>query len=90
MSDDLATLDISSGDLWESNAQGPLFARLRAEQPVHFCPESFFGPYWSVTRYADVEEVEGNPQVYSSSWEHGGIVRYAGYWRPAPHVHRNG
>lgn len=74
MTADLATMDVSRGELWESNTQGPLFARLRAEKPVHYCPDSVFGPYWSVTRYADIEEVEGNPQLYSSSWEHGGIV----------------
>jgi cytochrome P450 len=73
---DLATLDVSRGELWETNTQGPLFAQLRAERPVHYCPESVFGPYWSVTRYADIEAVEGNPQVYSSSWEHGGIVLF--------------
>jgi cytochrome P450 len=76
MADDLETLDVSRGALWETNTQGPLFARLRAEQPVHYCPDSVFGPYWSVTRYADIEEVEGNPQLYSSSWEHGGIVLF--------------
>ena len=74
MTADLTTIDVSRGELWESNTQGPLFARLRAEKPVHYCPNSVFGPYWSVTRYADIEEVEGNPQLYSSSWEHGGIV----------------
>lgn len=74
MTADLTTMDVSRGELWESNTQGPLFARLRAEKPVYYCPNSVFGPYWSVTRYADIEEVEGNPQLYSSSWEHGGIV----------------
>ena len=74
MTADLAKMDVSRGELWKSNTQGPLFARLRAEKPVHYCPNSVFGPYWSVTRYADIEEVEGNPQLYSSSWEHGGIV----------------
>jgi cytochrome P450 len=74
MTDDLATLDVSRGELWESNTQEPLFTRLRAEAPVHYCPESIFGPYWSVTRYADIETVEGKPEIYSSSWEHGGIV----------------
>jgi cytochrome P450 len=73
---DLATLDVSRGELWESNTQGTHFAQLRAEAPVHYCPESVFGPYWSVTRYADIEEVESNPAVYSSSWEHGGIVLF--------------
>jgi cytochrome P450 len=72
--DDLATLDVSRGALWEANSWRPLFARMRAEQPVHYCPDSIFGPYWSVTRYADIAEVEGNPELFSSSWEHGGIV----------------
>ncbi len=76
MTVDLATLDVSRGELWAANEQGPLFAQLRAEKPVHYCPESFFGPYWSVTRYADIEAVESNPAVYSSSWEHGGIVLF--------------
>jgi cytochrome P450 len=71
---DLATLDMSRGELWEANAQGPLFAQLRAEKPIHYCPESIFGPYWSVTRYDDIEHVESHPEIYSSSWEHGGIV----------------
>jgi cytochrome P450 len=73
---DLATLDVSRGELWETNTQGPFFAKLRAEKPVHYCPDSFFGPYWSVTRYADIEEVESHPEIYSSSWEHGGIVLF--------------
>jgi cytochrome P450 len=72
--DDLTTLDVSRSELWEANSWRPLFARLRKEKPVHYCPDSIFGPYWSVTRYADIEEVEANPQLYSSSWEHGGIV----------------
>lgn len=71
---DLTTLDMSRGELWETNSQGPYFTQLRAKKPVHYCPQSLFGPYWSVTRYADIEAVEGNPQLYSSSWEYGGIV----------------
>jgi cytochrome P450 len=76
MTVDLATLDVSRGEIWEAGTQGSLFAQLRAEKPVHYCPDSIFGPYWSVTRYADIEEVEGNPRLYSSSWEHGGIVLF--------------
>jgi cytochrome P450 len=71
---DLATLDVSRGELYEQHSWKPLFAQLRAEAPVHYCPESFFGPYWSVTKYDDIVAVEGNPDVFSSSWEHGGIV----------------
>lgn len=72
--DDLATLDVSRAELWEQFSWRPLFARLRAEAPVHYCPDSFFGPYWSVSRYADISAVESDPVIFSSSWEHGGIV----------------
>ncbi|MFD2580259.1 hypothetical protein ACFSTD_20120 [Novosphingobium colocasiae] len=71
---ELDRLDVSRGSLWEANAWRPLFARLRAEEPVSFCPQSAFGPYWSITRYDDIVAVEGDAQTYSSSWEHGGIV----------------
>ena len=72
--DDLDRLDVSRGDLWARNAWRPHFARLRAEEPVSYCPQSIFGPYWSVTRYDDVIAVEDDPVTFSSSWEHGGIV----------------
>jgi cytochrome P450 len=71
---ELDRLDVSRADLWMQNAWRPHFARLRAEEPVSYCPESFFGPYWSVTRYDDIIAVEDDPQTFSSSWEHGGIV----------------
>jgi cytochrome P450 len=40
---------------------------------VHYCEASAFGPYWSVTRYDDIFEVELDPENYSSSSELGGI-----------------
>jgi cytochrome P450 len=50
------------------------FARLRAEDPVHYCPESEFGPYWSVTRYDDIMAVDTNHAVFSSDAKNGGIL----------------
>jgi cytochrome P450 len=67
-------LDVSPAALWKANGAGPLFARLRAQDPVHYCPESEFGPYWSVTRHADIMHVEALPDLYSSSWRYGGIT----------------
>lgn len=67
-------LDVSDGGLWANNAWRPLFAKLRAEDPVNYCENSFFGPYWSITRYDDIVAVESDPATFSSSWEHGGIV----------------
>jgi cytochrome P450 len=70
----LESLDVSRAELWKANSWRPLFARLRAEDPVSYCPESFFGPYWSIARYDDIVAVESDPATFSSSWEHGGIV----------------
>ena len=50
----LEEIDLSRAELWKEDRFTPLFTRLRAEDPVHFCPESEFGPYWSVTRHADI------------------------------------
>ena len=37
---------------------------MRAETPVNYCPESPFGPYWSITRHADIQAVEARmPQL---------------------------
>src|SRR4029450_14033871 len=52
----------------------PYFARLRREAPVHYCRQSLYGPYWSVTKYKDIMQVEVNHQVYSSASELGGIA----------------
>ncbi|HXU99261.1 MAG TPA: cytochrome P450 [Caulobacteraceae bacterium] len=51
----------------------PWFERLRAEDPVHWCPRSEYGPYWSVTRHKDIIAVEGAHEVFSSSSALGGI-----------------
>ena len=71
---DLETLDVSRGELWQQSSWRPIFAKLRAEAPIHYCKDSIFGPYWSVSRYDDIVEVESKPEIFSSSWEHGGIV----------------
>jgi cytochrome P450 len=42
--------------------------------PVSFRPESPFGPYWSVATLDLIAEVEGNPDVFSSSSELGNIT----------------
>ena len=36
--------DVSDPALFEHEAWGPYFARLRREDPVHYCPESRLSP----------------------------------------------
>jgi hypothetical protein len=62
----LASLDVSDPAIYQQDTWRPLFARLRQEAPVHYCAESRYGPYWSVTRYNDIMTVELDHAAYSS------------------------
>ena len=44
------------------------------EDPVHYCPASFYGHDRAMTKYKDIMQVEINDQVYSSASELGGIA----------------
>ncbi len=60
--------------LFQHDRMWPYFARLRAEAPVHYCRDSEFGPYWSITRYRDILKIEVNTDIFSSDVHRGGIV----------------
>jgi cytochrome P450 len=60
-------IDVSRPELFRSNTLWPWFERLRREAPVHYCAASAFGPYWSVTKYRDIMEVETNHRAFSSA-----------------------
>ncbi|MEW6092299.1 MAG: cytochrome P450, partial [Pseudomonadota bacterium] len=70
----LETLDPAQPALFEADAVLPWFERLRAEDPVHYTPESEYGPYWSITKYNDIMAVDTNHQVFSSDYMKGGIT----------------
>jgi cytochrome P450 len=67
----LDELNPANADRFETGAIWPVFERLRREDPVHFAPESEFGPYWSITRWDDIMAVDTNHEAFSST---GGIV----------------
>jgi cytochrome P450 len=67
----LDKFDLSNPQLYQDDTWHPYFERLRREAPVHYCAESAYGPYWSVSRYADIMHCEVNHQVFSN--EIGGI-----------------
>ena len=62
----LDKIDMSRPELYESNVHEKWFERLRKEDPVHFCPESKVGPFWSVTSFNDIKTVDTNHKVFSS------------------------
>jgi cytochrome P450 len=79
----LDEIDVSHPELFRTDSFWPYFDRLRKEDPVHFCKDSQFGPYWSITKYNDIMDVETNHQVFSSDSTLGGITI-----RDAPMEHR--
>jgi cytochrome P450 len=66
----LDRIDVSNPQLFRDGIMWPYFERLRREDPVHYCGQSAFGPYWSITKYKDIMQVDTNHAVFSSE---GGI-----------------
>jgi cytochrome P450 len=62
----LETINVADSELFSTDTMWGYFERLRKEDPVHYCAESEFGPYWSVTRFNDIVQVEKNDKVFSS------------------------
>ena len=67
-------VDVSTNALYVEDTWREPFARLRAEMPVSWCPESPFGGYWSVVTHELIQEVELHPEIYSSRWDLGNIT----------------
>ncbi|MEW6575018.1 cytochrome P450 [Sphingorhabdus sp.] len=70
----LDEINVANPYLFQNDTVGEYFARLRREDPVHFCRESRFGPYWSVTKFNDIIAVDTNHKVFSSEAKLGGIA----------------
>ncbi len=67
----LESINVAQGELFQRNLHEPYFERLRKEAPVHYCSDSLFGPYWSVTKFKDIMYVDTHHQIFSSE---GGIT----------------
>lgn len=63
---ELADIDLSNPFLYRQGRWQSYFERLRNEAPVHYQPNSPFGPFWSVTRHADIVAVDKNHELFSA------------------------
>jgi len=63
----LEEINVAQPGLFQADAQDQVFQRLRQEAPIHYCANSDFGPYWSVTRYQDIFKVDTDHQRFSSA-----------------------
>ncbi|AKM08351.1 cytochrome P450 [Pelagerythrobacter marensis] len=66
--------DVSRSDIYFEDRWQPIFADMRAKGPIHWVDESPVGPYWNVVGHKAIGHVEALPELFSSSWEHGGIT----------------
>ncbi|HBQ92082.1 MAG TPA: cytochrome P450, partial [Erythrobacter sp.] len=67
-------IDVARPSLFQNDTIGLFFDRLRAEEPVHYCRETYVGPYWSITKFDDIMAVDTNHKVFSSEAKLGGIA----------------
>ena len=63
----LEKLNPARVDRFSNDTIWPVFERLRREDPVHFTPESEYGPYWSVTKWNDIMAVDTDHEAFSSA-----------------------
>ena len=66
--------DVSRSDIYVNDTWGPIFAEMRAQAPVNKVTGTPYGDYWNVVSHKAIMHVESLPDIYSSSWEHGGIT----------------
>lgn len=73
---DQERLSLSYSDTFQDQAVvHDIFSRMRAEDPVAWCPEPWGGPgFWSITRYDDIQFVGKSPHLFGSDADLGGIT----------------
>lgn len=62
----LDDIDVSDWNYHRENTLWPYFARLRDEDPLHYHKTSRVGPFWSITKHADIRQVELDHRNFSS------------------------
>jgi cytochrome P450 len=64
-------LDVSRAELFAEHKWQAPFRWLRENAPVHYCADSKHGPYWSISTYQPIVDIEAKPDIFSSSHKHG-------------------
>src|SRR5215469_11474480 len=63
----LETMNPAWASAFRDDAHWPYFERLRAEDPVHWTPDSNYGAFWSITKFNDIMAIDTNHGVFSSA-----------------------
>jgi cytochrome P450 len=57
-------LDLVSPARYERGYPHETWSRLRRESPVHRCEPPGYGPFWAITRHADICDISKRPDVF--------------------------
>lgn len=79
----LSDLDVSDVKRFQDDSVWPYFERLRKEDPIHYCSDSPYGPYWSITKYHDIVAVDMTHGVFSSEQGVTIVDLPEEYWTPS-------
>ena len=66
--------DVSASAIYVEDRWGRIFAEMRAKAPINKVTGTPYGDYWNITTHKAIQHVESLPELYSSSWQHGGIT----------------
>ena len=66
--------DVSRSDIYVEDRWGPIFAEMRREAPINKVTGTPYGDYWNIATHKAIQHVESLPELFSSSWQHGGIT----------------
>ena len=65
--------DVTPPEIYAEDRWQPIFAEMRAQAPINKIENSDFGSYWNITTHTAIQHVEALPDIFSSSFEYGGI-----------------
>ena len=66
--------DVSRPEIYAEDRWQPIFKQMREQAPINKITGSDFNSYWNVTTLKVIQHVEALPDIFSSSFENGGIT----------------
>ncbi|WP_446653232.1 cytochrome P450 [Blastomonas sp.] len=66
--------DMSDASWYVEDRWQEPFRQMREQDPIHWTENGMFGSFWNVTNHKTIQHVEALPEIFSSSYEHGGIT----------------
>jgi cytochrome P450 len=66
--------DVSRSFIYHQDTWQPVFKEMQDAGDLHYISESPFGPYWAAVSHRAIQHIEALPELFSSSWEYGGIT----------------